>query len=87
MTNTSNLIAEKAGMSPGFLIHIGDIHEQRPRISATHYNKTHHESYEAQSLAEILEKKSDGYLTWVNIEGLKNIELIDSIGKNSIFIH
>ena len=81
MVNTSDLITEKAGMSPGSLIHIGDIHEQRPRISVTHYNKKLNQTYEAQSLTEILDKKPQDCLTWVNIEGLKNIDLIDSIGK------
>ena len=55
MTDTSNLLTEKAGMSPGSLIHIGDIHEDQPRISVTHFNKTLHESYEAESPSEILE--------------------------------
>ena len=81
MTITSNPITEKTGMSPGSLIHIGDIHETQPRITATYYNDTLHESYEPKSLAEILEKRPDECLTWVNIEGLKNIELLDSIGK------
>jgi len=81
MTDTSNLLTEKAGMSPGSLIHIGDIHEDQPRISVTHFNKTLHESYEAESLSEILDKKPEKCLTWVNIEGLKNIELINDIGK------
>jgi len=81
MNKTSNLLTEKAGMSPGSLIHIGDIHEDRPRISVTHFNKSLHESYEAESLSEVLVKKPEKCLTWVNIEGLKNIELINEIGK------
>ncbi|MCL4108032.1 UNVERIFIED_CONTAM: hypothetical protein GTU68_017060 [Idotea baltica] len=68
-------------MSPGSLIHIGDIHEQQPRVTVTHYNKNMHETYEVKSLAEIIDKKPDDSLTWVNIEGLNNIELIDSLGK------
>ncbi len=81
MTNTNNLTTEKAGMSPGSLVHIGDIHEDQPRITVTHFNESVHESYETDSLSEILDKKPDDSLTWVNIEGLKNIELIESIGK------
>ncbi len=81
MTNTPNLLTEKAGMSPGSLIHIGDIHEQQPLMSVTHYNKNHHETYEAKSLSKILINKPTDCLTWVNIEGLRNIELIKEIGK------
>ena len=80
MTDSSNLLADKAGMSPGSLIHIGDIHELQPCISVTHYNNSLHETYETESLSEILKKKPEGSLTWVNIEGLKNIELICEIG-------
>lgn len=81
MTNTPNLLTEKAGMSPGSLIHIGDIHEQQPLMSVTHYNKTHHETYKVKSLSKILINKPTDCLTWVNIEGLRNIELIKEIGK------
>ena len=81
MNDTSNQLTEKAGMSPGSLIHIGDIHEDRPRISVTHFNKTLHETNEAESLSEIVDTKPEKCLTWVNIEGLKNIELINEIGK------
>ena len=38
-TETSNNLSDKAGMSPGSLIHIGDIHEDEPRIVVTDYNK------------------------------------------------
>ena len=81
MTITNNTISEKSGMSPGSLIHIGEIHETQPRISVTHYNNSMHETYEENSLAEILNKRKDNCITWVNIEGLKNIELINEIGK------
>lgn len=81
MTITNNPISDKSGMSPGSLIHIGEIHETQPRISVTHFNSSIHESYEKDTLAEIIKQKPDDCLTWVNIEGLKNIEFIDSIGK------
>ena len=32
-TETSNYLSEKAGMSPGSLVHIGSAYEDEPRIS------------------------------------------------------
>jgi magnesium transporter len=79
-TETPNYLSEKAGMSPGSLLHIGDIHEQQPRISVTDYNKKSTEKLNAESIDDILHFKDKDSVTWVNIEGLKNIELIQAIG-------
>lgn len=68
-------------MSPGSLIHVGNIHEGQPRIRATHYSKKSIDSYDAQNLQEIIDKTPDETLTWVDIEGLKNIALITEIGE------
>ena len=81
MTNNINQSSEKTGMPPGSLVHIGDIHETRPRISVTHYNKSLYEQYETASIKELMQKMTDDSITWVNIEGLQNIEFIDAIGK------
>ena len=81
MSDSPNIISDKVGKSPGSLIHIGDIHEDQTIISVTYYDKTHNASNKAKSLNEILDKTPGDCLTWVNIEGLTNIELIGDIGK------
>ncbi len=79
-TETSNYLPEKAGMSPGSLIHIGNVYESEPRISVTDFNKKTSVSHSVESIDDILQYKDKDTITWVNIEGLKNIELIQAIG-------
>ncbi|KAG1652856.1 Cobalt/magnesium transport protein CorA [Nymphon striatum] len=74
-------------MSPGSLIHISDIEEQKPEIAVTHYSKESTQTFSIESSDELLNfvDKNKGStknsITWVQIEGLKNIEFLSSIGS------
>ena len=81
MSDSLSPLSEKVGMSPGSLIHIGDVHDQEPAITVTNYNKKHAEVHKVESIDEILKLKENETITWVDIEGLRNTELIDSIGQ------
>jgi len=81
MIENSTSISEKIGMSPGSLIHIGDIHDHDQIITITDYTKDTCEVIKVESIDDILKFKDKDSVTWVNIEGLKNIEIIESIGK------
>lgn len=81
MIESSTNISEKVGMSPGSLIHIGDIHDQDQLITVTDYSKNACEVINVESIDDILQFKDKDTVTWVNIEGLKNIEIIESIGQ------
>ncbi len=81
MTENSNNISEKVGMAPGSLIHIGAIHDQEQLITVTDYTKDACTVINVESIDDILQFKEKDSVTWVNIEGLKNIEIIESIGQ------
>jgi len=81
MIENSTNISEKVGMSPGSLIHIGDIHDQDQHITIIDYTKNSGEVIDVESIDDILKFKDKNSVTWVNVEGLKNIEIIESIGQ------
>ena len=81
MSDSLNNISEKTGMSPGALVHIGDVLEVETRISLIDYSKESMEEKIVQSIDDILQNTEKDTVTWVNIEGLRNVELIDSIGQ------
>lgn len=80
MTDSLNSISEKAGMPPGSLVHVGDVLKTESRITLIDYSAEHIEEQAVYAIEEILPYQDKETITWVNIEGLKNIALIESIG-------
>jgi len=81
MSDSLSNISEKAGMPPGSLVHVGDALEAESRISVIDYSKETIEEQSIQSIGEILPFKDTDTVTWVNVEGLKDVEIIDSVGR------
>lgn len=74
-------LSKKVGMAPGVLIHVGDILEQETTLSLINYNQDNIEKKQIFNIDELIEYKDKKSITWVNIEGLQNVSLIESIGK------
>lgn len=80
MPDSLSSISEKAGMPPGSLVHVGDVLETECRITLIDYSREKIEEQAVSSIEELLPYKDRDTVTWVNIEGLKNVALIESIG-------
>lgn len=74
-------LSKKVGMAPGSLIHVGDILEEKPQISLINYDNDTIEEKQINNIDELLKYKNRKSITWLNIEGLQNIESIEAIGK------
>lgn len=70
----------KSGLPPGSLIHVGEVLEPVGSMSIIDYSKGKFEEKKIQSIEEILEYKESASVTWVIIEGLTNIEVVERIG-------
>ena len=79
-TEVSSYLSDKTGMAPGSLIHIGSVYENESRISVTDFNKKTLVSHNVESIDDILQYQNKESITWVNVEGLVNIEFIQTIG-------
>lgn len=81
MADSLSNISGKSGMAPGSLVHVGEVHITRSRISLLSYNKETIEERAVESMEDISQYKDLQAVTWVIVEGLSNVEVIESVGK------
>lgn len=82
MIESFSSASKKVGLPPGSLVHIGEVHETEARITIIEYNKDTIEENAVESIEQILLCREKDTVTWVNIEGLGNIELVGAIGEH-----
>lgn len=73
--------SRKAGASPGTLVHLGDRKVERVTITFMSYHPSHFEEKRVESVEECLPFR-DGGVTWVNVDGLHRIQLIEALGSH-----
>ncbi|MCE5285060.1 MAG: magnesium/cobalt transporter CorA [Pelosinus sp.] len=72
-------IAEKVGLPPGTLLHIGDICAEQVSIRLIHYNNdTMEESYNPP-LPQLKESAAQSGVTWIDIQGL-DAKIVADVG-------
>ncbi len=72
--------ADKAGLSPGSLVHVGEVFDHDTLITLINYDKVNLEQKQITCIEEILPYREKTSTTWVHIDGLHNVELIRQIG-------
>ncbi|MGZ8185750.1 MAG: CorA family divalent cation transporter, partial [Methylobacter sp.] len=82
MSKLQRHVSTKSGLPPGSLVHVGEVHDHEHRISVVSYNDSTIERHIVKSIKEILPLKSPDTVTWVIIDGLKNVSIIDEIGQH-----
>jgi len=70
------------GQPPGTLVHIGEKKTEEMRITIIDYDETHFEEKEAKTVEECFSFKDTPTVTWINIDGLHQVEIIEKIGKH-----
>lgn len=72
--------ADKAGLPPGSLVHIGEVHDTESKISIIQYDKDTLVQHDDISMVEIHQLKDSPFFTWINIDGLNDTSVIEKIG-------
>ncbi|MDD5269322.1 MAG: magnesium/cobalt transporter CorA [Methylococcales bacterium] len=80
MSESLSLASEKSGLPPGSLVHVGEVHAHEHKITVVNYNKTYVKKHTIQSIEELLPYKTTDTITWVIVDGLKDVSIIDAIG-------
>ncbi|MFT6986658.1 MAG: magnesium transporter [Psychromonas sp.] len=80
MTESINAVSKKSGLPPGSLIHVGSVLETVTRMTVIDYSEDNVKEKEIQSVDEFLKYKNRDTMTWVIIEGLTNVSIIEQIG-------
>ena len=81
MTETLSTASGKTGLAPGSLIHVGEVLQPVTRISLIDYSKDSIDELEIQSIEEIIKYKDTDTVTWVIIEGLADVSIVERIGS------
>ncbi len=72
--------SQKAGFSPGSLIHVGNAYSDKSRIMLTRYGESSLTEKEIHSIDEIREEKERPGVLWINVDGLQDVQLLGEIG-------
>jgi magnesium transporter len=72
--------SQKAGMSPGTVMHIGEKKIEKAKITLINYDPDRLEEKELKSIEEAFPYKDTPPVSWINIDGLHEVGIIEKIG-------
>jgi magnesium transporter len=72
----------KKGLQPGSLIHIGEQKVEKVRIRVIDYEEANLNEHEFESVEECFSFKDKPSVSWINIDGLHNIEVLRKLGAH-----
>jgi magnesium transporter len=75
-------VSKKIGLSPGTLVHIGNKKIEKVRIGLIDYDETQLQEKEPKTIEECFPFKDLPTVTWVNIDGLHDIQIMEKVGKH-----
>jgi len=73
--------SSKAGLPPGTLVHVGEKKVESVRITFIDYDEQSFQEKQVTSIEECLKLKDTPTVSWINIDGLHDIELLEKLGK------
>ena len=74
--------SRKAGMPPGTLVHIGPKRVEKARITLMDYDESRLEEREVTDVAECFPFRDTPTVTWINVTGLHDVDLIERLGAH-----
>lgn len=72
--------SKKAGLPPGTLIHIGEKMRERTTTTILDYDEQHLQEQEIKTVDECLPFKDKPTVTWVNVDGIHQVEVLEKLG-------
>jgi len=72
----------RVGLPPGSLVHIGARRALKVKITLIHYSENHYECKEVENIDDCFPIKGRPGITWVNIDGLHQVDIIEKIGTH-----
>ena len=78
----SNTITKKAGLPPGSIVHIGRHISDKITVSIVDYDATNISETVCKSTEECFPFKETDTISWINVDGLHDTEIITSLGNH-----
>jgi len=82
MAHLIKFASKKAGLSPGTLVHVGEKKIEKTRIRIIYYDEKDFQEKEVDTIEECFPFKDRAEVTWINIDGLHEVEIIEKIGTH-----
>jgi magnesium transporter len=82
MPGPTKRMSHKAGLPPGSLVHIGRRKVEQTRITIIDYDEKRVQEKEAKTVEECFPFKDQPTVTWVNIDGIHDMDIIEKVGKH-----
>lgn len=73
--------SDKAGLPPGSLVHVGNVPIEETSISVIDYSRDAVAEVNISSIDQLLPYRHSETVTWVIVEGLANVEVVEKIGE------
>jgi len=75
-------ISKTSGHMPGELVHVGEKKIDKVKITVIDYDVGNFQEKEVKNIEEVFPFKETPTVTWVNIDGLHEVDIIEKIGNN-----
>ncbi len=75
-------IKEKVGLPPGTLVHVGERKTEKVKITIIDYDPKNYQEKEVERIEECFPFRDKPPVTWINIDGLQEVEIIEKIGAH-----
>jgi magnesium transporter len=72
--------SKKAGLPPGALVHIGEKKTDKARITIIDYDEAQFQEKDVETIEECFPLKDKPAVTWINVDGLHQVEILEQIG-------
>ena len=73
--------SKTAGLPPGTLVHVGERKTEEVRITLMDYDEHTFQEKKVSNIEESFPFKDTATVTWINIDGVHNTEIIEKLGK------
>jgi magnesium transporter len=74
--------SEKGGLPPGTLAYVGEKKVEKVLITVFDYYSERYEEKELKSIEECFSYKESPNVTWINIDGIHQVEIMEKIGNH-----
>ena len=74
--------SKKVGLPPGTLIHIGERKTDTTKITILDYNERQSQEREVARIESCFPFKDESTVTWINIDGIHQVEILEELGKH-----
>lgn len=74
--------SQKKGLPPGSLVHVGEKKIEKTKITVIDYDQSTCREFEAETIEECFPFRDSPTVTWINIDGLHEVDIIEKTGTH-----